>query len=60
MLGTFMCSTVRLYCCSIWACLEVIYGELWELSEMWCWRRLEKIGGADRVRNGEELLKVTE
>jgi hypothetical protein len=25
--------------------------------EMWCWRRMEKIGWTDRVRNEEVLLK---
>jgi len=26
--------------------------------EMWCWRRMEKISLADRVRNEEVLLRV--
>jgi len=60
MLGKFMCSTVSLNSCFVWALLEVVYGELSELSEMRCWRRMEKIGGTDRVKNGEILLKVTE
>jgi hypothetical protein len=29
-----------------------------ERSEMWCWRRLEKINWAYRVKNGEVLQKV--
>jgi hypothetical protein len=28
--------------------------------EMWCWRRMEKIGWTDRVRIGEVLLRVKE
>ena len=31
-----------------------------EGSEMWCWRRMEKISWSDRVRNGEVLLRVKE
>ena len=29
-------------------------------SEMWCWRRMEKISWTDHVRNEEELLRVNE
>jgi hypothetical protein len=29
-------------------------------SEMWCWRRMEKISWADRVRNEELLQRVKE
>jgi len=29
-----------------------------ESSEMWCWRRLEKISWTDRVRNNEVLHRV--
>jgi hypothetical protein len=28
--------------------------------EMWCWRRMEKIGWTDHVRNEELLLRVKE
>ena len=28
--------------------------------EMWCWRRMEKIGWTDHVRNEEVLLQVNE
>jgi len=29
-----------------------------ESSEMWCWRRMEKIGWSDHVRNEEELHRI--
>jgi hypothetical protein len=31
-----------------------------ESSEMWCWRRMEKLSWIDRVRNEEVLLRVNE
>ena len=31
-----------------------------ESFEMWCWRRMEKIGWTDHVRNKEVLLRVNE
>ena len=31
-----------------------------ESSEMWCWRRMEKISWTDYVRNEEMLLQVNE
>jgi hypothetical protein len=31
-----------------------------ESSEMWCWRRMEKISWTDRVRNEEVLHRVKE
>jgi hypothetical protein len=31
-----------------------------ETSEMWCWRRVEKISWTDHVRNGEVSLRVKE
>jgi hypothetical protein len=31
-----------------------------ECSEMWCWRRMEKISWTDRVRNEEVLHRVKE
>ena len=31
-----------------------------ESSEMWCWRRMEKISWTDRVRNEDVLLRVNE
>jgi len=35
------------------------FGHL-ENSEMWCWRRMEKISWTDHLRNEEVLLRVTE
>jgi hypothetical protein len=31
-----------------------------ESSEMWCWRRMEKISWTDRVRSEEILYKMKE
>jgi hypothetical protein len=31
-----------------------------ESSEMWCWRRMEKVSWTDHVRNEEVLFRVTE
>ena len=31
-----------------------------ESSEMWCWRRMEKISCTDHVRNEEVLIRVSE
>jgi hypothetical protein len=31
-----------------------------ESSDMWCWRRMEKISWTDHVRNKEVLLRVKE
>ena len=31
-----------------------------EISEMWCWRRMEKISWTDHMRNEEVLLRVNE
>jgi hypothetical protein len=31
-----------------------------ESSEMWCWRRMEKISSTDHVRNEEVLVRVKE
>ena len=55
--------------CYIWS--MTLYGaETWtvratdqkrlESFEMWCWRRMEKIGWTDHVRNEEVLLRVNE
>jgi len=55
---------VKCYICSI-----ALYGaETWTLRavdqkplesfEMWCWRRMGKIGWTDHVRNEEVLLRV--
>ena len=59
----------KLVKCYIWS--MVLYGaETWTLraadqkylesSEMWCWRRMEKISWIDHVRNEEVLLRVNE
>ena len=48
-----------------WSCLNIILDETLEQKhlesfEMWCWRRMEKIGWTDHVRNEEVLLRVME
>ena len=59
----------KLVKCYVWS--MVLYGaETWTLrvtdqkslesSEMWCWRRTEKISWTDQVRNEEVLLSVNE
>ena len=56
----------KLLKCYFWS--MAVYGaETWTLratdqkrlerSEMWCWRRMEKISWTDHVRNEEVLLK---
>jgi len=55
--------------CYIWS--TALYGaETWTLravdqkhlesSEMWCWKRMEKISWTDHVRNEEVLLRIKE
>ena len=55
--------------CYVWS--MALYGaETWTLrardekrlkcSEMWCWRRMEKISWTDHVRDEEVLLRVNE
>ena len=58
----------KLVKCYIWSI--ALYGaETWTLRadqkqlgsfEMWCWRKMEKIGCTDHVRNEEVLLRVKE
>ena len=59
----------KLVKCYVWS--MALYGaETWTLraadqkrlesSEMWCWRRMEKISWTDHVRNEEVLLRVNE
>jgi hypothetical protein len=59
----------KLVKCYIWS--MALYGaETWTLRgadqkylesfEIWCWRRMEKIGWIDHVRNLEVLLTVNE
>ena len=55
--------------CYIWS-MALNSAETWTLraadqkylesSEMWCWRRMEKISWTDHVRNEEVLLRVNE
>ena len=37
-----------------------MYQKYLESFEMWCWRRMEKIGWTDHVRNEEVLIRVNE
>jgi hypothetical protein len=59
----------KLMKCHIWS--TALYGAVnWTLrkvdqkhlesSEMWCWRRIDKIGWTDRVRNEDVLRRVSE
>ena len=59
----------KLVKCYIWS--MALYGaETWKLraadqkylesSEMWFWRRMEKISWTDHVRNGEVLVRINE
>ena len=59
----------KLIKCYIWS--MAFYGsETWTLRaadqkylesfEIWCWRRMEKVGWTDHVRNEEVLLRVNE
>jgi hypothetical protein len=59
----------KLVKCCVWSI--ALYGaETWTLRavdqkhlesfEMWCWRRIEKIGWTDHVRNEDVLLRVKE
>jgi hypothetical protein len=51
--------SIALYGAEIWM-LRAVEQEHLENSEMWCWRRMEKINWTDRVRNEEALLRVKE
>jgi hypothetical protein len=48
-----------LYGADIWTLRAVDQKHL-ESSEMWCWRRLNKISWIDHMRNEEVLLSVKE
>jgi hypothetical protein len=60
---------MKLVKCCIWS-IALCGAETWTLwkvdqkyvesSEMWCWRRTDKISWTDRVRNEEVLHKVKE
>jgi len=57
---------MKLAKCYIWS-MDLYGAETWTLraadqkylesSEIWCWRRMEKISWTDHVRNEEVLLK---
>jgi hypothetical protein len=51
--------SIALYGTETWTLLAVEQKHL-ESSEMWCWRRMEKISWTDYVRNEEVLLRVKE
>jgi hypothetical protein len=42
---------IALYCAETWT-LQKVDQKYLERSEMYCWRRMEKISWSDRVRNG--------
>jgi hypothetical protein len=50
---------ITLHCAENWT-LRAVDQKRLERFEMWCWRRMEKIGWNDHVRNEEALLIVTE
>jgi hypothetical protein len=49
--------SIALYGAETWTLCAVDQKHL-ESSEMWCWRRIEKISWTDHVRNEEVLCKV--
>jgi len=51
--------SIALYGAETWT-LRGVYQKHLENSEMWCWRRMEKINWTDHVRNEEVLLRVKE
>ena len=51
--------SIALYSAETWI-LQKAYQKYLESSEMWCWRRMEKISWTDRVRNEEVSHRVTE
>jgi hypothetical protein len=50
---------IALYGAEMWT-LRKMDQKYLESFEMWCWRRMEKISWADRVRNEEVLHRVKE
>ena len=50
---------IALYGAEIWT-LRAVDQKHMESSEMWCWRRMEKISCTDHVRNEDVLLRVKE
>jgi hypothetical protein len=51
--------SIALYGAETWT-LRAVDQKHMESFEMWCWRRVEKIGWADHVRNEDVLLRVKE
>jgi len=51
--------SIALYGAETWTLRAVDQKDL-ESSEMWCWRRMEKISWTDHVRNEDVLLRVKE
>ena len=51
--------SVAVYGAETWTLRAVDQKHL-ESSKMWCWRRMEKIGWTDHVRNEEVLFRVKE
>jgi hypothetical protein len=51
--------SIALYGAETWTLRAVDQKHL-ESSEMWCWRRIEKISWTDHVRNEDVLLRVNE
>jgi hypothetical protein len=51
--------SIALYGAETWTLWEVDRKYL-ESSELWCWRRMEKISWTDSVRNEEVLRRVKE
>jgi hypothetical protein len=51
--------SIALYGAETWT-LQAVDQKHLESSEMWCWRRMEKIRWTDHVRNEDVLLRVKE
>jgi hypothetical protein len=51
--------SIALYGAETWTLWAVGQKHL-EVSEIWCWRRMEKISWTDHMRNEEILLRVKE
>jgi hypothetical protein len=51
--------SIALYGAETWT-LRAVDQKRLESSEMWCWRKMEKIRWTDHVRNEEVLLRVKE